>query len=391
MIIPKLAFRNMIGAGMKTWLNAGVLSMAFVVIIWSQGLYQGMDIEVSRTMIDAYYGGGQLWAEGYDPFDPFTLQDAHRPISGPLQTLVDQGQATPLLFVQGTIYPNGRLLPTLLKGIDPGQKLLAIPSAVLKAGDHEIPALVGSRMAESSGLRKGDVVTVRWRDARGTFDARDIEIAEVFSTKVQAIDSGQIWVPLQALQAMAAMPSEATIVVTANDAGTHPAVAGWTFRDLGYLLKDVKDLVRGKSIGASILYTLLLFLALLAIFNTQLLSIWRRRKEIGTMMAMGLTRWRVIGLFTWEGALSGVLAALIGAVYGIPLLAYTAAKGFGFGKGQMDKFGFAIGDRLYPTYSAGLILGTTILVFIAATVISFIPTRKIAKLKPTEALRGKVS
>jgi len=391
MIIPKLAFRNMLGAGAKTWLNAGVLSMAFVIIIWSQGLYQGMDAEVSRTMIDAFYGGGQLWAKGYDPYDPFTLQDAHRPLGGSLQALVDQGQATPILIVQGTIYPNGRLVPALLKGIDPGQKLLAIPSAVLAAGDGEIPALVGSRMADASGLKKGDVVTVRWRDARGTFDARDLSVVEVMSTKVQTIDSGQIWIPLQTLQAMAAMPAEATIVVTAKDSSPPPTAAGWTYRGLDFLLKDIKDLVRGKSIGASIIYSLLLFLALLAIFNTQLLSIWRRRKEIGTMMAMGLTRWRVIGLFTWEGGLSGILAALIGAVYGIPLLAYTAAKGFGFGEGQMDKFGFALGDRLYPTYSAALVLGTTLLVFFAATVVSFIPTRKIAKLKPTDALRGKQS
>ena len=391
MIIPKLAFRNMIGAGAKTWLNAIVLSLAFVIIIFTQGLYIGFDAEVSRAMIAAEYGGGQYWEERYDPFDPFTLQDAHRSLPDPMRALVDKGQATPILIVQGTIYPAGRLLPVLLKGIDPEQKILSIPSSVLKGQDHDIPALIGSRMAAASGLKKGDVVTVRWRDARGTFDAKDLQIVEVMTTKVQAIDSGQIWLPLQELQAMAAMPAEATIVVTAKDSGTSPVVAGWTYRGLDFLLKDVKDLVRGKSIGASILYALLLFLAMLAIFNTQLLSIWRRRKEIGTMMAMGLTRWRVVGLFTVEGALSGVLAALIGAIYGIPLLVYTAAKGFGFGKGQMDKFGFAIGDRLYPTYSAALVIGTTLLVFLAATIVSFIPTRKIARLKPTDALKGKVS
>ena len=69
MIIPKLAFRNMWAAGAKTWLNAAVLSMAYVTIIWSQGLYIGMDTEVSRAMIDAEYGGGQYWEEKYDPFE----------------------------------------------------------------------------------------------------------------------------------------------------------------------------------------------------------------------------------------------------------------------------------------------------------------------------------
>ena len=43
MIIPKLAFRNILGAGLKTWLNAFVLSFSFVLIICSQGLLEGMD------------------------------------------------------------------------------------------------------------------------------------------------------------------------------------------------------------------------------------------------------------------------------------------------------------------------------------------------------------
>lgn len=391
MIIPKLAFRNMLGAGAKTWLNAVVLSMAFVAIIWGQGLYIGMDAEVSRAMIEAEYGGGQYWVEGYDPFDPFTIQDAHRPLTGPLRALGEKGQATPFLIVQGTIYPGGRIVPVLLKGIDPGQKLLSIPSSVLKAADNELPALIGARMSATSGLKKGDTVTVRWRDAKGTFDAKDLLIVEVMRTTVQSIDNGQIWLPLQILQEMAGMPSEATIVVTEKNYGPALLIPGWTFKNLDYLLADIKSVVQAKTIGSSILYSILLFLAMLAIFNTQLLSIWRRRKEIGTMMALGFSRGKVIRLFTLEGALNGVLAALVGAVYGIPLLAYTATHGLGLPADQIDSFGIAISEKLYPTYSGALVIGTTILVFSITTIVSFMPTRKIAKLKPTDALRGKLT
>ncbi len=391
MIIPKLAFRNMLGAGAKTWLNAVVLSMAFVAIIWGQGLYIGMDAEVSRAMIEAEYGGGQYWVEGYDPFDPFTIQDAHRPLTGPLRALGEKGQATPFLIVQGTIYPGGRIVPVLLKGIDPGQKLLSIPSSVLKAADNELPALIGARMSATSGLKKGDTVTVRWRDAKGTFDAKDLLIVEVMRTTVQSIDNGQIWLSLQILQEMAGMPSEATIVVTEKNYSPALLIPGWTFKNLDYLLADIKSVVQAKTIGSSILYSILLFLAMLAIFNTQLLSIWRRRKEIGTMMALGFSRGKVIRLFTLEGALNGVLAALVGAVYGIPLLAYTATHGLGLPADQIDSFGIAISEKLYPTYSGALVIGTTILVFSITTIVSFMPTRKIAKLKPTDALRGKLT
>jgi ABC-type lipoprotein release transport system permease subunit len=390
MIIPKLALRNLLGAGMKSWLNAVVLSMAYVTIIWTQGLYIGLDAEVSRTMIAAEYGGGQYWAEKYDPFDPFTLQDAHLPLAGPMQNLIDWGKATPILIVQATLYPGGRILPALLKGIDPAQKLLDLPSSALKATDHEIPALIGNRMSATSGLKKGDVVTVRWRDVNGTFDAKDLQIVEVMTTLDQGIDNGQVWLPLPTLQEMAGMKSQATLVVLEKNSIPAGTIAGWTFKGLDYLLKDIKSLVQGKTIGASILYTILLFLAMLAIFNTQVLAIFKRRKEIGTMMALGFSRGKVIELFTFEGAMNGVLAAVVGAVYGIPLLAFSAIHGFGLPGNQGDTFGFALSARLYPTYSVRLVLGTIILVFVITTVVSFLPTRKIARLKPTDALRGKL-
>ncbi len=391
MIIPKLAVRNMLGAGAKTWLNAAVLSMAFVVIIGVQGIYVGVDEEVSKTMIAAEYGGGQYWVNGYDPFDPFTIADAHAVVPGPLLPQIEAGRAVPILIVQGTLYPQGRVFPALLKGVDPLQKLLALPAEVLKTGDHEVPALIGGRMAKASGLKKGDIVTVRWRDAKGMFDARDIQIAGLMSTTAASIDEGQVWLPLETLREMAAMPGQATIVVTAQGSRPTMAIAGWTFRDLDFLLQDIKSLVQGKTVGASILYIILIFLAMLAVFNTQMLSIWKRRKEIGTMMAMGVRRGRVIALFTFEGGLNAVFAALAGALYGIPLLSYLASHGFSFSASMSDSFGFAIGEKLYPVYGTALVFGTTALVFLITTAVSWLPTRKIARLKPTDALRGRMS
>jgi putative ABC transport system permease protein len=57
----------------------------------------------------------------------------------------------------------------------------------------------------------------------------------------------------------------------------------------------------------------------------------------------------------------------------------------------VDTMGFALGEKLYSTYSVGLVVGTIFLVLMVTTIVSFLPTRKIAKLKPTDALRGKLS
>jgi ABC-type lipoprotein release transport system permease subunit len=245
-------------------------------------------------------------------------------------------------------------------------------------------------MARSSGLAKGDYVIVRWRDNNGTFDAEEIQIAEVFKTDVSEIDNGQLWIPFDRMQEMTAMPGQATMVILAKGSQFSEPLREWIFKDLDFLMKDIMSLYWTKSIGASIFYLILLFLAMLAIFDTQILSVFRRRKEMGTLMAMGMTRSKIIQLFTLEGAMHAVLAACVGAVYGFPLLLLAAKTGWGLPE-AVDDFGIAIGSRIYPTYSAVLVIGTTLLVLTVTTIVSYLPTRRIAKLNPTDALKGKLT
>ncbi len=61
MVTFTLAFRNIIGAGTRTWLNVVALSLSYVAIIFVQGIYNGVNDQVERASIDALYGGGQFW------------------------------------------------------------------------------------------------------------------------------------------------------------------------------------------------------------------------------------------------------------------------------------------------------------------------------------------
>ena len=388
MTVAKLALRNFLGAGVKAWLRVIVLSLAFVVIIGLQGLYQGVGQQVADASSSIEIGGGQYWHPKYDPQNLMELADAHGPIPSELKPMIESGRATPILVVQGYMYSGGSFRPVLLKGIDPGQRVLSLPADVLVDSPGTSPALIGTRMAKDAGLKDGDLATVRWRDAAGTFDAEEIRIARVMSTSVQTVDSGQVWLPLDRLQRMARMNGEATLVVVANGSGSG-SVAGWRFKNLDFLLADVHAMIRTKELGATIVYAILLFLGMITILDTQILSIFYRKKEIGTLMALGLTRGAVIRMFTLEGAFNAVLAAVIGAAYAIPLLGLLVAIGIPMPSGT-EQMGFSIGDRVYPRYSAVLVFGTTALVFVVTTIVSYLPTRKIAKLQPTEALRGRL-
>lgn len=390
MITLRLALRNILGTGIRAWLNAFIISIALVASSWNQGVVAGMDEQAAQAARDLEYGGGQYWQERYDPYDPLSLEEAHAPLPGELRRLVGEGKATAVLVAQGSVYPQGRMRSILLKGIDPQQRVLDFPTSALSAAGAGLPALIGGRFAKAAGLAPGDAVTLRWREPGGAFNAEDATIVHVMQTTLAAIDSNQAWLPLKRLQEMARLPGEATLVVLAPGAAPPTAPPGWVFHDPDFLLRDLRELVKTKSIGRVVLLVIFLSLGMLAIFDTQVLAIFRRRREIGTLVALGFTRGQVVRLFTLEGALHGVLAVLLGAAWGLPLLWLQARLGFAVPPGTED-MGISIGERIYPAYGAGYILGVALLSLAVTTLVSLLPSRRIARLKPTDALRGRTS
>ncbi|MFC2125724.1 ABC transporter permease, partial [Bacteroidota bacterium] len=163
----------------------------------------------------------------------------------------------------------------------------------------------------------------------------------------------------------------------------------WVFKDHDFLCAAMDEVIRMKRVGGSIFYGIIMMLAMLAVFDTQILSIFRRQREIGTFIAMGMTRGQVVSMFTVEGTMHAVLAALVGAVYGIPLLYWSAVAGWAMPEGT-DDYGLPIADKIYPAYSLGLVIITIIIVMLTTAIVSYLPSRKIAKMNPTLAIKGKI-
>jgi putative ABC transport system permease protein len=94
-------------------------------------------------------------------------------------------------------------------------------------------------------------------------------------------------------------------------------------------------------------------------------------------------------LFTVEGTMYAVLAALLSAAYGLPFLTWQAKTGWTMPI-DTSEFGMTVAKTLYPIYSAGLVVSTVLIITMVTAIVSYWPSRKIAKMNPTEALRGKL-
>ncbi|MEE9466475.1 MAG: FtsX-like permease family protein, partial [Candidatus Neomarinimicrobiota bacterium] len=339
-----------------------------------------MDAHARQVTIESEIAGGAYWHPIYDPTDPFTLEDAHGAPPQPVIDLVNAGDAMPVLVTQASIYPSGRVMPVIMKGVDPRQTIVDMPTAgLLEYEGGSIPVLIGSGMARRANVKVGDTFTIRWLDANRTYDADEGIVVNIFETENVKIDFGQIWIPLDRVQSMLAMPGEATYVSYAQNLEPLAETDGWIHRDVGYLTRDMTVLIEAKKPASYILFGILLALAATGIFNSQVLTIFRRHKEIGTLMALGMTRSRVVGLFTTEGGMNAFFALIISAILGGPLFYWTATSGIPM---PMDysEAGLIIAQRLIPVYPFALFVSTTVMVSIIVLVVSYIPSRRIAKM-----------
>ena len=385
----KIALKNLLGAKLRTFLNVFVTAISFFMIIFMTGLYDGMRQHAKQVTIDTEIAGGAYWHPLYDPMEPILFEDSHSTLPQDIRSLVEKDKAVPILVSQAAIYPNGRIMPVIMKGIDPRQNIVNMPTNTLNNNnDINIPVLIGKGMANNAKLNVGDSFTIRWLDSDGTYDADEGTVVHIMDTENFKLDIGHIWIPIKKAQEMLAMKDEVTYVSYAIGEKKVKKSDDWIHRDVNYLIQDIEAAIEADKPSIQIMFAILLSLAAMGIFNAQVLSIFRRGKEIGTLMALGMTRAKVIGLFTLEGGINAILASVLTVFpFGI-ILWWTAKHGVPM---PMDytEMGFMIAKRLMPIYSFGLIITTTILVFSIVIIVSYLPSRRIAKMKPTDALRGK--
>ena len=388
-MLLKIALKNLLGARLRTFLNVLVTAFSFFLILFISAMYDGMLQHAKQVTMDTEIAGGAYWHPKYNPLDPINFEDAHSILPRDIQSLVNQKKAFPVLVSQASIYPDGRIIPAIMKGIPPDQNIVNIPTDALVGYDGiTIPVLIGKGMARDTKLEVGDSFTIRWLDADRTYDADEGTVVHIMDTENFKVDMGHIWIPLKKAQTILAMEGEATYVTYEKGLPPVQDRGGWISRDINYLVQDMEAIIEADKPGAQIMYIILLALAAMGIFNAQVLSIFRRGREIGTLMAIGMTRPHVVGLFTLEGGLNTVLAAMATLIFFGPVLWYFGVYGIPLPI-DYTEMGMIMAKRLIPVYTVGLVVSTTILVSIIVLIVSYLPSRRIARMKPTDALRGK--
>lgn len=399
----RLSARNVLRNKWRSALSALALLIGVAQMIFGQSLINGVLSGIVTDAVRTKLGAIQIYRHGYldaeqDPLR-FDLPDDPA-LAARLRAVAGVRAVTRRIQLEGMLSNGSIQAMFVATAIDPSseyqvcpqrQKLVAPGSRPLAATD---PAglLIGSALGEGLAAQPGTTLIASATSGGGSLNALDVSVVGFlpesggyFENKAGAL------LPLALTQSLLRMPGRVTeYVLDVDDLQAVDSVANSLRQKLGpdYDVRtwrdrpQIRQMVQSLGVVQGFIGFLLSVLVISVIANTVLMNIYERVPEIGTMMALGVRRRQILGLFLCESGLIGVLGGLAGIALG---LLFVRLGGVGF---HMPATAVAGELTIYPLISLRFVVWTFAAAVVVAVLAALYPARKAAALRPVDALRS---
>lgn len=148
------------------------------------------------------------------------------------------------------------------------------------------------------------------------------------------------------------------------------------------LQRPLYDVMAFEKWGSYIILMLIIFVAALNIVGSLTMIVLQKRKDIGILRSMGMTKAKIKQIFRMQGVLIGVIGCGIGGFFGLGLA--LAQQEYG-----LVQLSSAFIISAYPIsinpWDVVLVIGTTMFLCLAA---SWYPSLRAAAVEPADAVRN---
>ena len=286
------------------------------------------------------------------------------------------------------------------RGIEPEQELLlAANSLPVETGSflgkdtlnqQDAEVLVARGLAKSLKAKVGDYLTLMTTTSTGALNAMDVKVVGTYATGVPEYDERALMVDLRTAQQLLVSKKVSKLIVVLDETSYTQQVAsalgaalpGTAIRRWDELATFYKAVVQLYSAIFAFLGVIIFIIVVLSSSNTMLMSILERTREIGTQLAVGTSRLRLLGIFLYEGLMIGVFGGLLGLLIGAGFAELIDHAGLRMPPPPGGTNGYPLFVDLVP----GVFVGVFLLI-VATTVISTIlPALRASRMKIVDAL-----
>ena len=402
MLIFSLALRNVFRHRVRSTVALGAIAFSTIVLMLAGGFVEWIFWAMREAATETGLGHIQVMQAGYlengaaDPFS-FLLPDDSKVLSSLEKEPHVKAVARRLNF-SGLISYGDATLSFVGSGVEPSKEDIVSKSLPILEGANladGVPdgIILGAGLAGNLGVPVGGRVVLLVNTASGGVSAVEATVRGLFSTQVKAFDDVALKVPLPIARKLLKTSGTHVWVFALDDlerAG--PVARAWTGRypDSGLEFRKWSDLadfynktVQLLSSQMGIVRLLIGLIIVLGISNMLVMNVLERTGEVGTLMALGAKRLRIIQLFIGEGVLLGLVGGLVGLVIAWLLAITISAIGIPMPPPPGRSVGYSAGIRLdwsLAAWAFGLAVGSALLA-------SLYPAWKASRLNVVDALR----
>jgi putative ABC transport system permease protein len=399
----RIAFRNVLRNRRRSIITFSAVFLALAVMVAIRGFVNGMVATVRESVVFGQTGALQIHRQGFLKSVNGASLDLDIPADEvflkKISSIPGVKAVTARIAFGGMANANDTTSVVMVTAIDPAHETEVCPlRAEMTSSGNSLaqsgPAsgIFTPQLAATLGLKLGQTAALLVSDKDGALNALDLNFVGTYGQPGLPLPDKKLgFVPLAFAQELLRMTGRATELALAVDnlnqverikpqlqstVGPDYEVSSW--HDVASF---VDDAVAAWNFMLNVLAGIFLFVALLGVVNTMLMSVFERTREIGTMMAVGVRRRQIIALFLLEAALLGLCGSVAGAAVGEGFVVYYARRGISFQMANMTT-PIHIYPRMDPTY----ILFTLALATSGAVIAALWPAFRASRLRPVQAL-----
>ena len=399
-----IAFKNIFRNKRRTLITFSVLIFGSTALIVAGGFIRYMFDGLANMTIRGGLGHlqlvhpDQMHKEEGKPLQ-YGLENAER-IAGIVSGIDGVLGATARIDFMGLLSNGDKSVIFLGTGLEPekeralGYENEVVSGSALTSEGGRCQVMLATGLARSLKVSVGDTLTLMSTTSDGVLNAVDVYVVGIFSTGITEYDERALRVPLGVAKGLLATEKVSKLVVglrsTPDTDRFHDLIAA-KLRAAGYpmeirrwyeLATFYQSVVRMFGAIFRILGTIIFVLVVLSSSNTMLMAVLERVREIGTLMAFGTTRLKILGIFVTEGIFMGILGGVLGSGAGFLAIKIMNRAHLMLPTPPGNTRPFPIVVPVVPSIFAGVFL----LMIATMIVAGFLPAMRASRLKIVDAL-----
>lgn len=404
MWIIKLAWKNLWRNRSRTLITVAAIFFAVILSTVAESLKRGVFENLVKNVVSFYTGYIQVHQKGYQDEQVLDNSMVHsQQVQQAITTTKNISAVTARLESFALISSEEQTRGCMVTGIDPGgeNRITALKDKII-AGEylssHDNAVLLAQGLAERMKVQTGDTIILIGQGYHGATAAGKYRVKGVLKFGSPQLNDKMLYMPLPLAQEFFSAEGMITSFILSvkndkdllNTASTLRNMVGHDYEVMTWeeLLPDIKQHIAKDSNNMKVVQGVLYLLICFGIFSTMLMMMLERRFEMGMLVAVGMSKIKLIALLAAESVFTVLTGCVLGMMGSIPIVLYLSHHPIRIGGDTAkayERFGF---EAVFPTSTdSSIFFYQTMIVLLLGLALAFYPAVKVMRLRPVLAMK----